>query len=75
MDDRYPSTDEEQAVHLDTPYPDARHELNRWLLVKWLLAIPYYIVLAFLWLGALIAVILAWFAAAPRADHRAARRG
>jgi hypothetical protein len=63
MDDRYPSTDEQQAVALDFPYPDAQQDLNRWLpLVKWLLAIPHYIVLAFLWLGALIAVIVAWFA-------------
>jgi hypothetical protein len=63
MDDRYPSTDEEQSVHLDAPYPDARTGLNRWLpLVKWLLAIPHYIVLAFLWLGLLVAVIIAWFA-------------
>jgi len=63
MDDRYPSTDEEQGVHLEAPFPDARDGLNRWLpLVKWLLAIPHYIVLAFLWLGALIAVIVAWFA-------------
>ena len=63
MDDRYPSTDEHQGVALDFPYPDARQGLNRWLpLVKWLLAIPHYIVLAFLWLGALIAVIVAWFA-------------
>jgi Domain of unknown function (DUF4389) len=62
MDDRYPSTDEEQAVQLEAPYPDAR-ELNRWLpLVKWLLAIPHYIVLAFLWLGVLFAVLIAWFA-------------
>jgi hypothetical protein len=63
MDDRYPSTDETQSVHLDVPYPDAVNGLNRWLpLVKWLLAIPHYVVLAFLYLGGLVAVILAWFA-------------
>jgi hypothetical protein len=63
MDDRYPSTDEEQAVHLELPYPDARAGLNRWLpLVKWLLAIPHYVVLFFLWVGAVIAVVVAWFA-------------
>jgi Domain of unknown function (DUF4389) len=62
MDDRYPSTDERQGVRLDVPYPDATR-LNRWLpLVKWLLAIPHYIVLFFLYIGALFAVIAAWFA-------------
>ena len=63
MDDRYPSTDEHQAVVLDFPYPDAREGLNRWLpLVKWLLALPHYVVLAFLWVAALVTVIIAWFA-------------
>ena len=63
MDDRYPSTDEQQSVRLDFAYPDAQGELNRWLpLVKWFLAIPHYIVLFFLYIGAIFAVIVAWFA-------------
>jgi hypothetical protein len=63
MDDRYPSTDERQGVTLDFPYPDAKRDLNRWLpLVKWLLAIPHYILLVFLFLAAVVSVIVAWFA-------------
>jgi hypothetical protein len=63
MDDHYPSTDEEQSVHLDFPYPNVPQELNRWLpLVKWLLAIPHYVVLFFLGIAAVVAVIIAWFA-------------
>jgi Domain of unknown function (DUF4389) len=63
MDDQYPSTDERQSVRLDYPYPDAKEGLNRWLpLVKWFLAIPHYIVLAFLWLAAFVVVVITWFA-------------
>jgi len=63
LTDRYPSTTEEQAVNLDIDYPEVERDLNRWLpLVKWLLAIPHYIVLAVLFVGAILAIIIAWFA-------------
>jgi hypothetical protein len=62
MDDRYPSTDEQQSVHLDFAYPNAREGLNRWLpIVKWLLAIPHYLVLIVLYIVAFFAAIGAWF--------------
>lgn len=63
MSDTYPSTDEEQYVHLDLDYPDVPRDLNRWLpLVKWFLAIPHVLVLVILSLGAVFATIGAWFA-------------
>jgi hypothetical protein len=64
LDDRYPSTEDEQAVHLSMPRPDVeRGDVAQFMpLVKWFLAIPHYVVLAFLWLGVVLAVIAAWFA-------------
>ncbi|MFW5795965.1 MAG: DUF4389 domain-containing protein [Alkalispirochaeta sp.] len=61
--DEYPSTDEEQSVHIDIVYPDATMELNRWLpLVKWLLLLPHIVILVFLWIAVLFCTVFAWFA-------------
>ena len=63
LTDRYPSTVDEQAIHLDIDYPDVQHDLNRWMpLVKWLLAIPHFIVLGLLAIAAFFAVLIAWLA-------------
>lgn len=63
MDDRYPSTDDEQGVRLEYAYPDVERELGRGMpLVKWFLAIPHYVALFFLYIGAFVAAVAAWFA-------------
>jgi len=61
--DEYPSTDDDQGVHIGIPYPDAAHDLSRWLpLIKWFLVIPHCIVLCFLCIAATLCVLIAWFA-------------
>ena len=63
LQDQYPSTVEEQAVHLEIEYPDVQTELNRWLpLVKWFLAIPHYYCLVLPAIAAIIVIVIAWFA-------------
>jgi hypothetical protein len=63
LTDRYPSTEDDQNVHLELDYPDAAKDLNRWLpLVKWLLAIPHYIVLFFLYVALVFVVLIGWVA-------------
>lgn len=61
LSDEYPSTTDEQYVHLELDYPDATR-LNRWApLYKWFLAIPHFLVIFVLSIAAVLATIVAWF--------------
>ena len=61
--DEYPSTEEDQAIQVDIPYPDVKKDLNRWMpLVKWILVIPHIIVLIFVFIAVVFCSVFAWFA-------------
>jgi hypothetical protein len=60
--DEYPSTDEEQAVHIEIPYPDAKRLSPGMPLVKWFLAFPHYVILICLGVIAAVYVLIAWLA-------------
>ena len=62
MRDEYPSSDEDQAVHVDIPYPDVEKDLDKWKpLYKWFLAIPHIIILCFLEIGVVLCSVFVWF--------------
>ena len=63
MRDEYPSTETDQAVQVELPYPDVKKDLNRWMpLIKWFLAIPHFIALVFMFIAVVFCTIFAWFA-------------
>jgi uncharacterized protein DUF4389 len=63
LGDEYPSTEDEQAVHIALPDPQGGAAVNRYLpLVKWFLAIPHYIILFFLGIATVLVTIVTWFA-------------
>ena len=63
MRDEYPSTDDDQAIQVDIPYPDVKKDLNRWMpLFKWILVIPHIVVLLFIFIAVVFCSVFAWFA-------------
>jgi hypothetical protein len=62
LTDEYPSTDQDQAVHIEISYPDAKNELRRGMpLIKWFLAIPHVFILCFLYVAVVVITIMSWF--------------
>lgn len=62
LTDKYPSTDEEQSIHVELDYPDAEQLNQFYPIIKWFLLIPHYIVAAVLGVIAIPMLIVAWFA-------------
>lgn len=62
LTDEYPSTDEEQTVHIEIIFPDAKKDLRRGMqLIKWFLVIPHFLILIFLCIAASLCTIFCWF--------------
>jgi hypothetical protein len=63
MRDEYPPFSGEPGEYPLTLEVEYREDLSRWMIfVKWLLAIPHVIVLAFLFIAAYVVVVIAFFA-------------
>jgi hypothetical protein len=61
LTDQYPSIEENDVVSVTFPEVDAK-QLNRWLpLVKWLLALPLYLVGIVYFIYAALLTLLGWF--------------
>ena len=63
LSDEFPSTEREQSVKIEIPFPDAKKDLLPGMpLVKWFLAIPHWFILLFLGIAAGFCIFISWFA-------------